>query len=664
MSSWTKSCAFSLVAMVSLLFAGCGGGNGGTTSVAPVTPVTTKYTVGGTVTGLKGAGLVLQDNGGDNLALTASGGFTFATSVASGGAYAVTVSTQPTAPAQLCVVASGSGTVSANVTSVQISCGAIPNHYFVAGSVYGLTGSGLVLGNNDGDTFAVTNGGFFLEVLDNADYDLQVSAQPTGQTCALSNGNGASNTLLPVQVVCSSQWTWTAGNEGAGVYGTQGTASPGNIPGRRYGAASWTDASGNLWLFSGLQQYWLSNSNEVVTPVNDLWKYTPGTTGKVGQWTWMGGNSNPLSNGASQPGVYGTQGTAASGNIPGGRQNAVSWIDSSGNLWLFGGSGFDSAGNLGDLDDLWKYTPSATGDTGEWTWMGGNNTVPVDQGTPGVYGTPGIAASDNIPGGRQNAVSWIDSSGNLWLFGGLGYDSAGNLGDLNDLWKYTPSTRGDAGEWTFMSGKSMIFGQEVYRAQGIAAPDNTPGARLSAVSWIDASGNLWLFGGVLAGPATSNGEDLNDLWKYTPSTTGNTGEWTWMGGSGTVQSGSSGQTGVYGTLGVAAPGNIPAGRDSAVSWIDASGNLWLFGGEGEDSTGNNGPFNDLWKYTPSATGDTGEWTWIAGSNLTNQPGVQDAGTPSDNVPAGLTDAIGWADSSGDFWLFGGSETNDLWEYKP
>jgi len=35
-----------------------------------------------------------------------------------------------------------------------------------------------------------------------------------------------------------------------------------------------------------------------------------------------------------------------------------------------------------------------------------------------------------------------------------------------------------------------------------------------------------------------------------------------------------------------------------VSWSDASGNLWLFGGEGFDSTGTEGTLNDLWEYQP------------------------------------------------------------------
>jgi hypothetical protein len=81
------------------------------------------YTVGGTVSGLVGTGLVLQNNGGDNLNITANGPFTFATALANGSPYNVTVLTQPTGPAQTCTVTNGSGTISgANVTNVQVTC--------------------------------------------------------------------------------------------------------------------------------------------------------------------------------------------------------------------------------------------------------------------------------------------------------------------------------------------------------------------------------------------------------------------------------------------------------------------------------------------------------------------------------------------------------------
>jgi len=79
------------------------------------------YTVGGAVSGLTGAGLELQNNGGDTLAIAADGGFVFATALADTSAYAVTVSTQPTG--QTCNVSGGSGSIAAaNVTDVDVAC--------------------------------------------------------------------------------------------------------------------------------------------------------------------------------------------------------------------------------------------------------------------------------------------------------------------------------------------------------------------------------------------------------------------------------------------------------------------------------------------------------------------------------------------------------------
>ncbi len=101
-----------------LLLAACGGG----ASAPPAT-----YTIGGTVSGLSGSGLVLQNHGGPGLAVSASGAFSFPTALDSGAAYSVAVATEPTAPTQNCAVANGSGNVgSANVTNVTVTCTTVP----------------------------------------------------------------------------------------------------------------------------------------------------------------------------------------------------------------------------------------------------------------------------------------------------------------------------------------------------------------------------------------------------------------------------------------------------------------------------------------------------------------------------------------------------------
>ena len=88
-----------------------------TTGTAPT------YTVGGTVSGLAGSGLVLRDNDGDDLSVTANGPVVFATPLASDATYHVTVFAQPSSPTQSCVVAGGTGTMSqANVTNIAVTC--------------------------------------------------------------------------------------------------------------------------------------------------------------------------------------------------------------------------------------------------------------------------------------------------------------------------------------------------------------------------------------------------------------------------------------------------------------------------------------------------------------------------------------------------------------
>jgi N-acetylneuraminic acid mutarotase len=213
-----------------------------------------------------------------------------------------------------------------------------------------------------------------------------------------------------------------------------------------------------------------------------------------------------------------------------------------------------------------------------WTWMSGSNQISAS----GVYGAQGTAAASNVPGARADSTSWADSAGNLWLFGGYGYDANGTLGYLNDLWMYSPSTN----QWTWVSGSSTVDAAGVYGTQGMAMLGNTPGARLTSVSSTDSAGNLWLFGGS-GYDANGNQGVVNDLWVYSPSTN----LWTWVGGSNTRNA-----PGVYGTLGIAAQGNVPGSRDFSLSWTDRAGHFWVFGGDGYDVNGNGGYLNDLWEY--------------------------------------------------------------------
>ena len=276
-------------------------------------------------------------------------------------------------------------------------------------------------------------------------------------------------------------------------------------------------------------------------------------------------------------GVYGTEGVAAPGNWPGSRFDAVSWVDASGDLWLFGGEGLDSAGTFGPLNDLWEYTPA----TGMWVWMSGANVV----NAAGVFGTRGVFAPSDVPGARSGAAGWTDGA-NLWLLGGYGSDAAGNQGSLDDLWEYS------GGEWAWVGGSDAFNDPGFYGAQGLPGTKNYPGSRNGALTWTDPQGAFWLFGG--EGYSCDQGTvvfgDLDDVWRYS------TGQWTWVGGPSYP-----GSPGAYGAMGSGSSGSFAGGRLWAAGWFGPGGSLWLFGGFDPRAAlpgayGN--LLNDLWQFQP------------------------------------------------------------------
>ncbi len=440
--------------------------------------------------------------------------------------------------------------------------------------------------------------------------------------------------FLIISSFCISQdWTWMHGTntwDQPGIYGTMGISAPANAPGSRYRSGTWTDTSGNLWLFGGVGL----PASTLTTHMNDLWKYNP----SINQWTWIRGTSSLW-----QYGNYGTKGVAAPSNEPGVRYGSVTWRDTLNNLWLFGGRGAGTS-NTGDLNDLWKYDIS----TNQWTWISGSNLI--DQN--GVYGTLGVASNTNFPGCRETAMGWIDKNGFFWLFGGYGFPDSGTSGRLNDLWRYNPATN----EWTWMKGTKIIDQLGLYGTMGVSSATNCPGGRVYSSTWIDTNNNLWLFGG--SGYGISGGAgDLNDIWRYDLSIN----EWVWLKGTPSVTT-----SPVYGTQGISSSLNNPGGRYGDAIWKDATNNIWVFGG----NLYNIGESSDLWKYNPSIN----EWTWIKGPNIGGQIGVYGIKgiSTSTNNPGARYCQIFWKDKPGNFWLFGGfgessngkSYLNDLWKYIP
>jgi hypothetical protein len=603
--------------------------------------------IGGQVTGLQGTGLVLQDNLADNLPVKASGPFNFATTIANGAAYSVTVLTQPTNPTQTCTVANGSGVASGNVGNIVVTCSS--GTLSLGGSVSGLAGSGLVLANTNGDAISISgNGNFTFPILlvSGTTYNVTIKSQPINpaQICAISGNTGTATTNVnTIQVVCPAVFH-TIGGQVIGLYVPTGQVSDmvlqnnggDNLPVTGNGAftfvtpiahASAYDVSvfvqpssqpGVSCIIVGWSGVALSNVTNVTIDCGH------------NDWAWIDGpNKSNSDEVVSKPPVDHTK---QDSDTPGGSKYSAGWTDSTPNhnLWLFTGSshaiGFPNVGAF--FGEMWEYVGTQNYDGGL-----------------GNYWTQ-VAASSS-PMARWGAVTWTDGAGNFWLYGGQ--DAFDDF--LNDLWTFNPSTL----TWTFVSAGPTVNG--AYGTKGTAGPNNFPGARWGATARRDpTTGTVWMFGGFGFDGSSAAPGLLNDLWTF------NGTQWTWISGSKLTN-----QSGVNGTLGVPALTNVPGGREEPVSWIDNTGNFWMFGGFDLSPQNQPNAFNDLWEFSG------GQWTWQSGANFVNQTatygnqGVAAAG----NVPGARWNPAAWSDVHGNFWLFGGvgydatanGTLADLWEYK-
>jgi hypothetical protein len=236
-----------------------------------VTCANRTFTVGGTISGLTAAGLVLAD-GSDTVSVPAgASSFTLPLGIAYGASYSVTVAAQPTG--LTCDVTNGTGTVgAAAVTNVAVTCTDHPPT--VGGSIQGLENvAGLVLVSGT-EKYEVPEGAtsFTLDTSQSpgSTYAVRVQSQPAGMTCSAGNGVGTMPThdVTDVAVVCSDQayslGGTVAGLGAAGLVLREGTETyavpahatlftmPGAVAyGSRYAVSVQTEPSGLTCSISG-----------------------------------------------------------------------------------------------------------------------------------------------------------------------------------------------------------------------------------------------------------------------------------------------------------------------------------------------------------------------------------------------------------------------------
>jgi hypothetical protein len=179
----------------------------------PPAPPPPPLTVGGTVSGLAGGEVVLQNNGADDLTVKANGKFKFPKALKKGATYAVTVMTSPTQPVkQTCKVSQGSGSIAGTaINNIDVAC--TTNSYAVGGTVSGLAAKskGVVLELKGGNTVSVTKNGNFVfpdtRLPDGSDYSVVLNSTPPGQKCKIEAIATApdKDTLNIVSVTCSKK---------------------------------------------------------------------------------------------------------------------------------------------------------------------------------------------------------------------------------------------------------------------------------------------------------------------------------------------------------------------------------------------------------------------------------------------------------------------------
>jgi gliding motility-associated-like protein len=387
--------------------------------------------------------------------------------------------------------------------------------------------------------------------------DLQGNFWIFGGYTGIGISAGFNNELWKYNPIIN-QWAYIKGSGIAnhpGTFGILGVPSTTNIPPSiAFGAATWTDNLGDLYLYGG--------TTAGIGAYSCLWRYNISSN----IWTWLNGAST-----VNAIPIYGTLGVASTATQPGARQETLGkWVDNNNNLYLFGGINISNDA----YNSLWKYNIS----TNMWTWLKGANFVNAT-GVNGILGVPNIA---NVPSARMIYTIWEDNNGKFWFFGGY-EKTSGSTGAKNDLWSYDPITN----MFTWVGGSQIVNDNGTLGVACTCSSASYPAARTEGrAAWVDATGNFWMYGGFQNLSSVSNFK--NDFWTYHPTTN----IWRLISGSNVFNQPSN-----YGILNMFNTNNYPGQLAAMASFKDNTNNFYMFGGVNNSTSGGFNFLNALWKYT-------------------------------------------------------------------
>jgi N-acetylneuraminic acid mutarotase len=315
-------------------------------------------------------------------------------------------------------------------------------------------------------------------------------------------------------------------------------------PQARRNAMKWTDSDGNLWLYGG-------TSNSEFNHFEDLWKFDI----KKNQWQLIDGkgkfNVGPKAS---------KQKTEDPQNIIGSRAGAITWTDNKDNLWIFGGNANNSAGEFNDIElhnDLWKFNTKNK----KWSWISGL----IEPQKKNKKNDRGKFDSNIAPSPRSMSSGWFDSVNNkMYIYGGVGIDSTGNIGGLSDMWVFDIQKE----QWNKPNEtRNSINSEAKFATLDTYDKQNNPGYRINANYWNQNGDELYMMGGQNKfSPRVVEIERF--VWAYNTKLN----QWKIVLGLESVVT-SSGST-----------------------FMDRNNNLYLFGGvEYDEKKGYTNPSNKVWK---------------------------------------------------------------------
>ncbi len=326
----------------------------------------------------------------------------------------------------------------------------------------------------------------------------------------------------------------------------------------------------------------------------------------------------------------------------------------------------------------------------DWTLLMGDNVGnQVTEVTAGLDSGDDHKTTHSHPGSRESAVSWMDQSGQAWMFGGVGFDKSlsGGVHVLDELWKFNLVQQ----EWSLISvkgqnkrtlpspgGRHSAAACGVHNLVFVTFGGENGFGKVSNELWMFDIQNLnWLQLESASGPVARKqmaywcmhdaiiifggiAEDnviLDDMWRFSLLNF----KWTEIHLSKTPDTppGRSGSLphGHSGSLPHGGSGSLPHGRSGPLCWKSSDNQLYMFSGktiEKEEHGHKTYFLPDMWVF------NTTDKFWYL---------ITNGAKSNDDIPQPRIDGICWNDK-GSLWLYGGqtcdsqskicSILSDLW----